>query len=284
MPRASTSVATRMSVVPAAKFSSARRRWFCVRLEWMASTEYPARFRRRHVASARLRVRANTMTRSCPHAAIVARRRSALSTCGTRTMHWSTVSAVSPLCAISTTSGSRKNVPATPSIERSMVAENKSVWRVFGVAATIFFTDGRKPISSMRSASSSTSTSTRSRCAAFCSMRSMRRPGVAISTSVPRFRALICGLYDTPPTTESTRWWVDFATASQTSAICAASSRVGVTTSMSGPRSPFACPSLSIEGSEKAAVLPVPVFAAAMMSCPSRTSGIARSCTGVGSS
>ena len=67
-----------------------------------------------------------------------------------------------------------------------------------------------------------------------------------------------------------------------TSAICAASSRVGVTTSMSGPFSPLAWESPSIAGSENAAVLPVPVFAAAMMSRPSSTSGMAFSCTGVG--
>ena len=124
-------------------------------------------------------------------------------------MYCSTVSAVSPLCAISTTAGSRRKEPATFSIERSIVAENRSVWRDFGVAATIFLTEGRKPMSSMRSASSSTSTSTWERCAAPCSMRSMRRPGVAMSTSQPRLSAEIWGLYDTPPTTESTRWWVD---------------------------------------------------------------------------
>ncbi len=78
------------------------------------------------------------------------------------------------------------------------------------------------------------------------------------------------------------RWWVDTATAAHTSPICCASSRVGVTTSMSGPWPPFACPRPSSAGSENAAVLPVPVLAAAMRSRPSSTSGMACSCTGVG--
>lgn len=40
------------------------------------------------------------------------------------------------------------------------------------------------------------------------------------------------------------------------SPICSASSRVGVTTSMSGPLLPLACPSLSMVGRLNAAVLP----------------------------
>ena len=95
-----------------------------------------------------------------------ARKRSGLSVCGTRTMYWSTVSAVSPLWAISTSAGSRSSLPTLFWMERSMVAENRSVWRSAGVAATIFFMDGQKPMSSMRSASSSTSTPTSFRCTA----------------------------------------------------------------------------------------------------------------------
>ena len=116
-----------------------------------------------------------------------------MSVCGTRTMYWSTVSAVSPLWAISTSAGSRSSFPTLFWMERSMVAENRSVCLSAGVAATIFFMDGQKPMSSMRSASSSTSTPTSFRWTACCSMRSMRRPGVAMSTSTPCLSRLICG-------------------------------------------------------------------------------------------
>ena len=147
-------------------------------------------------------------------------------------------------------------------------------------------------MSSMRSASSSTSTSTSSSMQAPWLMRSSRRPGVATSTSHPRASALFCGPYETPPTTVTAVCPVRLAMARQTSSICWASSRVGVTTSMRGPqpteslprRERFTCGSLSSVGSRKAAVLPVPVWAAASRSRPASTSGMERSCTGVGCS
>ena len=64
----------------------------------------------------------------------------------------------------------------------------------------------------------------------------------------------------------------------QVSAIWLASSRVGLMTSMKGPRwFLLRCGSLSMQGSENAAVLPVPVFAAAITSRPSSANGMARS-------
>ena len=79
------------------------------------------------------------------------------------------------------------------------VAENNNVWRFFGSVAMIFFSAGRKPMSSMRSASSSTSVSTADRSSVRCCMWSIRRPGVAMTTSTPRRKALICGPMLTPP-------------------------------------------------------------------------------------
>ena len=69
---------------------------------------------------------------------------------------------------------------------RSSVAEKSSVWREEGVAATIFFMVGQKPMSSMRSASSSTRISTSRSFTSPRSMRSWRRPGVATRMSTPR--------------------------------------------------------------------------------------------------
>ena len=144
--------------------------------------------------SARLRVRANTMTRSEPFSASTALSSAGLRVCATWTMYCSTVSAVSPLWAISTNAGSCSSLPTLFLMDASMVAENSSVWREAGVAPMIFFMAGQKPMSSMRSASSSTSTSTSPRRTAPCSMRSTRRPGVAMRMSTPCLSLLICGV------------------------------------------------------------------------------------------
>ena len=80
---------------------------------------------------------------------------------------------------------------ASSAISRGMVAEKNSVWRLLGSFATILRMSWMKPMSSMRSASSSTKTSTRSRCTARCCMRSSSRPGVATRTSTPAASARI---------------------------------------------------------------------------------------------
>ena len=60
-------------------------------------------------------------------------------------------------------------------------------------------TSGKKPISSMRSASSSTKNSTLSSFTIFWPIKSHRRPGVAMRISTPRSIASTCGTCDTPP-------------------------------------------------------------------------------------
>ena len=57
----------------------------------------------------------------------------------------------------------------------------------------------------MWSASSNTVISTRPRSATPCSIRSMSRPGVATTMSVPVAKERICGPYDMPPVTSETR-------------------------------------------------------------------------------
>jgi len=58
---------------------------------------------------------------------------------------------------------------------------------------------GRNPMSAMRSASSTTTTSTWSRSTSPRSMRSVRRPGQATSTSTPRRSAFSCRPKPAPP-------------------------------------------------------------------------------------
>ena len=86
-----------------------------------------------------------------------------------------------------------------------MVAENNSVCRSFGSFATMLRMSWMKPMSSMRSASSSTSTSTWLSRTPFARMRSSRRPGVATSTSRPFIRSRTWRPIGTPPMTSATR-------------------------------------------------------------------------------
>ncbi len=73
-----------------------------------------------------------------------------------------------------------------------MVAEKNSVWRSAGMAAMIFLTVGRKPMSSMRSASSRTRMRTLPRSTSLRPRKSNSRPGVAMSTCAPLRMACNC--------------------------------------------------------------------------------------------
>ena len=188
--------------------------------------------------------------------------------------------------------GSTTSSPASFRISGERVALKNSDWRVgrplpsapgtdlFGGSfAMIRWMSGRKPMSSMRSASSRTNISTRSRYTTPCDIRSIRRPGVAMTVSAPFCRAFTCGNCETPPNTTAKGSPVYFENVAVFSAVCAASSRVGERMSARG------CPaswlvasgwllvvpanSLLRIGSMNAAVLPVPVWAQPMRSRPS---------------
>ncbi len=87
----------------------------------------------------------------------------------------------------------------------SIVAEKNRLWRDFGRADRIFSIAGRKPISSMRSASSSTTVDTVRRSISLRFRKSSRRPGVAITICTPRRMALSCVCSLSPPTTTAAR-------------------------------------------------------------------------------
>ena len=79
-----------------------------------------------------------------------------------------------PICTVT---GSLRMLSARPRISSGMVAEKKSVWRFAGRYLRMRRMSGRKPMSHMRSASSSTSTSTWDRSMPPSSRWSSRRPG-----------------------------------------------------------------------------------------------------------
>ena len=102
--------------------------------------------------------------------------------------------------SISMTSGFLVRLRASLPTSPSQVAENSRVWRLSGVAATMVLMSSIKPMSSMRSASSSTSISRRSKSMRPARMWSIRRPGVATIRSIGRESALIWKPKPAPPT------------------------------------------------------------------------------------
>ncbi len=187
---------------------------------------------------------------------------------------------------IATCTASRTSVRASSTTSGASVAEKNSDWRRAGSAAMTLRMSRMKPMSSIRSASSSTKTSTASRRANPCCMRSSSRPGVAMTMSTPRRSACTWGFCPTPPKItvwETPRTWRPYVRT--LSPICAASSRVGArisTRGRIGEAAPGCVTRCCRIGSTNAAVLPVPVCAHPSRSRPARRCGIDFACTGVG--
>ncbi len=135
----------------------------------------------------------------------------------------------------------------------------------------IVSTSGRKPRSSISSASSSTSRRTPERSRLRWRRWSSRRPGVPTTTWAPSLRATIWGPSGRPPTTETTRTPVSLPAASRSPATCRHSSRVGTTTRAWTFGSSWSMPWTI--GTPKARVLPVPVRAWPIRSTPASASG-----------
>ena len=140
---------------------------------------------------------------------------------------------------------------------------------------------GSKPISSMRSTSSSTMIRIPESLTSLRLRKSSSRPGVATISRAPWRIVCSCVLSDIPPTTSAAVWsWLE-RMARKAFSTCMASSRVGRTISACAPRPSTFC-SISTMGIKKLSVLPVPVCAVASTSRPLSAGGIASACTGVG--
>lgn len=114
--------------------------------------------------------------------------------------------AVVPCGATSTRTGSRSKLPASDAISFGMVAENSAVRRSECVAFAMRFTSLMKPMSSIRSASSRTSQRVCERSTRPSRIRSVKRPGVAIRTSMPGAMCAHLGQAETPPTQALSRY------------------------------------------------------------------------------
>ena len=150
-----------------------------------------------------------------------------------------------------------------------IVAENNIVCMRFGVFAKIFSTSGRKPRSSISSASSRTRRETCFKRSCPWRERSSNLPGVPTTISIPACSASICGSNARPPYTAKVRMPRLLANSSMSFVTCVHSSRVGTTIKTCGiPLCSKSCHSesfgaitLSITGTPKARVFPVPVLA-----------------------
>ena len=195
---------------------------------------------------------------------------------GMRTIYWVMVSAVMAGREASIRVGSLRKAAVRRVISGGMVAEKNRVWRRGGVSLKMRSMSGMKPMSSMRSASSTTMISTPVSSILPRSNRSSRRPGVAIRTSTPLFSAATWSPMETPPISSTQVSLVPLAYLAKLSATWSASSRVGARTMARGMRA-RARPDArrSTRGRVKAAVLPVPVWAMPRTSRPARATGIA---------
>ncbi len=118
----------------------------------------------------------------------------------------------------------------------SNVAENSNVWRSELSCSQMRSTSGKKPMSSIRSASSNTNICKRDTSIRPRSRWSMKRPGVATKMSSGCDNSLFCNGYGMPPTILTVRARIYLPYLRAASFTCAASSRVGTNTKIRGPR------------------------------------------------
>ena len=164
MPRLAMSVATRTRTCPLRKPSSARVRWFCVLSEWIAAQGISSRASFLTMRSAPWRIFVKAMT--FVHSGCVFRRwmsSESLQAFSTNITFWLMRSTVGVSGEISIFTGSVTSSPASFAIAGDIVAEKNSDSRAFGSFEMMRLMSGRKPMSSMRSASSRTKHSTWSR-------------------------------------------------------------------------------------------------------------------------
>mmetsp|Transcript_88103 Transcript_88103/g.196992 ORF Transcript_88103/g.196992 Transcript_88103/m.196992 type:complete len:224 (-) Transcript_88103:432-1103(-) len=184
-------------------------------------------------------------------------------------------------------------VPAKSWTSFGQVAEKKSMCLSVRMADAILVTSSWKPQSNILSASSSTKYVTRSKETSLFCMRSISRPGVATRMWTPRHKFLTCSDFCLPPYTTDAQmppgWFPSLELAINlyaTSWIWTASSLVGAMTSAIGV-APFLAMGLDASmctraGRRYARVLPLPVLAIPIRSCPCRMMGKACAWIGMG--
>ena len=246
-----------------------------------ASAEKPKCCNEPATSSTSLRMLQNTTHDSTPRCASRPASAVCLRSGSTRTKRCS-MTACSCGASTVTSSGSRRVLRAMSRMASVKVAENSRLWRSFGVLPVISRMGSSKPMSNMRSASSSTSVRTLPRCSTFLRSSSWMRPGVPTTTRGSCASSeRICGSSGRPPHSVRTlRLGRPTASLRSCCATWSASSRVGHSTS-AWVRT-VATSSRCSRPRPNAAVLPLPVGACAMTSRPSRMAGRLCAWMGVG--
>jgi hypothetical protein len=167
-PRAAISVATSTRILPALKSASAHVRAPCDLLPCIATAFSPSSCNCRARRSALCLVRTKTST--CCQSFELMRYDSnpRFCLCSTGCTTCETSSAEILRAPASTSAGSCRIFSASRLISKEKVAENSRFWRAFGSNPSILRTSGMNPMSSMRSASSSTRISIFDRSSVFC--------------------------------------------------------------------------------------------------------------------
>ena len=196
------------------------------------------------------------------------------------------ISTVDETGVTSTLAGLWRSLSVSAWISAGMVAEKSKVCFLTGSNEIIFLTSWINPISSIRSASSRTKISTWAKSTKPCPTKSLSRPGVATSMSIPRRSSSIWGFAETPPKMTAHLTEVREPYSLKFSAICRASSLVGVRIRERITLFEYFFSDgfirFCIMGSANAAVFPVPVWAQPSTSRPASTWGMAFSWIGEG--
>mmetsp|Transcript_25316 Transcript_25316/g.63323 ORF Transcript_25316/g.63323 Transcript_25316/m.63323 type:complete len:284 (-) Transcript_25316:116-967(-) len=184
-----------------------------------------------------------------------------------------------------------RNSRAMLTMDLGQVAVNMTVCLEGRICPAMDRSCGSKPMSSMRSASSSTRYVVLRRLRWPSVTRSMRRPGVPTTTLGSSRSSRICPDRDAPPKTTVARTRAGRENLANSAWICIASSRVGASTTTAGPR---ASPRLAgaagggcaltwtRAGRRKPSVLPLPVSAMPTTSRPFSRHGHAMLWTALG--
>ncbi len=204
MPRAATFVATSAVTWPVLNCSRVRVRCGWERPPCSAAARTPTARSRLASRSADRLVSRKRMTRPSRAAMRVVTAFLSVSSWMCRT--WCSMVVTAPADgSTECTTGSVRNCWTRRSMFWSRVAEKSRRWPSGRTCRISLVICGRKPMSVIWSASSSTVMRTSSRTQSPRSTRSLSLPGLATTTSAPRRRASACLVRDSPPTTVASR-------------------------------------------------------------------------------
>mmetsp|Transcript_41101 Transcript_41101/g.106988 ORF Transcript_41101/g.106988 Transcript_41101/m.106988 type:complete len:296 (+) Transcript_41101:566-1453(+) len=276
-PRAATSVATRMVILPFRKLSRASSRWRWSLSPWMAAMRKFARCSDRSCWSHMRFVPQKTKVRffwflSTSYSLRVLMSIWSLLSRGPTTFTiWvmSVLALSSSRSPIWTLNGLYRKSSASFLTSFGQVAVKKRVCLFCGTSFKILRIWGSNPMSSMRSASSSTNFATLSSRTCRPSRKSFSLPGVAMRQCTPARMALSCWCLGAPPYAHTQLIWLDCPKRCASFSICTASSRVGASVRSTGSRAGIRLSRMCLNaGKRNASVFPLPVAATPMTSLP----------------